>query len=156
MVNTTEIELAIANHFCYRSNIIVPNVFWGMGLNYEADIVVLRPSGLAVEIEIKISKAGIKADLKKAVQHNSRLFKELWFAVPMELSTDLNIPAHAGILAVTKSFVKRVRLPKRRSDAIVWDNTRRQKLLELGVMRIWGLKENLNSFKNRRRTEGNP
>ena len=50
-----DIERLVAAHFDHRANLIVPNVSWGWGLAYEADMVVVRPSGYAMEIEIKQS-----------------------------------------------------------------------------------------------------
>jgi len=97
-----DVEIAVAKHFNYRTNVIVPNVYWGLGLRYEADLVVLRPSNWAIEVEIKVSASDIKADLRKAHQHDSRLFKELYFAVPEELKNNPFIPDHAGILSASK------------------------------------------------------
>lgn len=50
-----EIEIAIARYFGIRQNAIVPNVSWGLGFPYECDLLILRDSGFAIEIEIKIS-----------------------------------------------------------------------------------------------------
>ena len=86
-----EVEIGVADKFNYRQNVIVPNVSWGIGLRYEADLVVLRPSGYAVEVEIKVNASDIKADLKKRHQHDSKLFRELWFAVPEELADCLSM-----------------------------------------------------------------
>ena len=152
-MNALEIELAIAKHFNYRTNIIVPNVWWGLGLDYEADLVVLRSSGYAIEIEIKTSKSDIKADLKKRFRHNSNLFKELWFAVPKNLENDPNIPERAGIITVEDKGsyrkVKRVRNPTRNKNAKAWSEAKKHKLVHLGLMRIWGLKEKLQAQKNK-------
>lgn len=153
-MTSTDIEMQVAKYFNYCTNIIVPNVSWGIyGLRYEADVVVLRPSGFAVEIEIKISKADIKRDLQKTHRHGSKLFRELWFAVPDILAQDQNIPEYAGVLAVTAkgdSFeIHKVRLPKINKSAILWPETSRNKLLHLGAMRIWGLKSNLMAQKLR-------
>ncbi len=158
-MNATDIELAVASHFNYRVNVIVPNVFWGIyGLQYEADVVVLRQSGFAVEIEIKTNKADIERDLRKRHQHRSRLFRELWFAVPDHLAQDSNIPEHAGILAVIDTGrhhkVSKIRPPKINKTAMRWPDTSRTKLLHLGVMRIWGLKSNLMAQKQRLRNKG--
>ena len=35
---TLEIETAVANYFGYRRQIIVPNVWWGLGFNHECEI----------------------------------------------------------------------------------------------------------------------
>lgn len=148
-----EVEIAVANYFCYRRNIIVPNISWGMGLRYEADVVVLRPSDYAVEIEIKVSAADIKADLKKKYQHDSNLFCELWFAVPEELTEHPDIPKHAGVLSVGKlGRVKVIRKPKRNKAGKKWTQEQRGKLLHLASMRTWTLKQNL--LRHRKLSEG--
>ncbi len=143
-----DVEIAVAKHFNYRTNVIVPNVYWGLGLRYEADLVVLRPSNWAIEVEIKVSASDIKADLRKAHQHDSRLFKELYFAVPEELKNNPFIPDHAGILSASKISMGRcrveiVRAAQRRKDAIKWEDSLRCKLAELGAMRIWTFKQHL-------------
>lgn len=155
MINPTaqQIEIAVAKHFDYRQNLIVPNVHWGLGLPYEADLVVLRPSGWAVEVEIKVTSSDIKADLKKRRQHDSNLFRELYFAVPECLIDNPNIPEHGGILSVywyTDKWhkdgwlkVRKVRDATRRKTATKWKPETRQKLCELAAMRIWALKQHL-------------
>lgn len=143
-----QVEIVVANYFDYRRNLIVPNVYWGLGLHYEADLVVLRPSGWAIEVEIKVSAADIRADLNKRRQHDSNLFRELYFAVPESLATNPNIPQHAGILSVywhndAWLKVKKVREATRRKTATKWKPETRQKLCELAAMRIWNLKQHL-------------
>ena len=151
---TRIVELATVQHFNYRTNIIVPNVSWGLGLRYEADLVVLRPSGFAAEVEVKASASDIKKDLEKRHGHGGRhytlklLFRELWFAVPEHLMFNPHIPDRAGILFtrydhrnIGKAYV--LRNPKIQKNAVKFDAKLKEKLLHLGVMRVWGLKENL-------------
>lgn len=145
-----QVEIAIAEHFNYRRNLIVPNVHWGLGLHYEADLVVLRPSGWAIEVEIKVSASDIKADLKKRRSHDSNLFRELYFAVPDALSEHPDIPEHAGILAVYWHRpgwlrVKALRRASLRKTATKWKPETRQRLCELAAMRIWSLKHHLSN-----------
>ena len=113
-------------------------------LRYEADVVILRPSGYAVEVEIKVSAGDIKADALKAHRHNSNMFRELWFAVPADLSDHPSIPEMAGILSVTedRGFLRVTAMRRGRCNryAKQWTPQQRQKLLEVGVMRIWSLK----------------
>ena len=151
-MTAVEIEIALALHFNSRVNAIVPNVSWGMGLNYEADVVVLRPSGYAIEIEIKVTASDIKRDLRKnAFAHCSPLFRQLWFAVPENLKDNTDIPDRAGVLSVGsksrgkygKFRVETVRAPKTNAKARKWTDKERLKLLSLGCMRIWTLKDNL-------------
>lgn len=148
-----QIEIAVAKHFGYRQNLIVPNVHWGLNLPYEADLVVLRPSSWAIEVEIKVTASDIKADTRKRRQHDSNLFRELYFAVPESLSANTNIPEHAGILSVYWHKpgwlkVKKVRCAALRKTATKWKPETRQKLCELAAMRIWSLKQHLNDRRN--------
>ncbi|MBI3152770.1 MAG: MmcB family DNA repair protein [Chloroflexi bacterium] len=162
MLDIPKIELLVVHHFDPRANVIVPNVYWGLELSYEADLVVLRPSGFAVEVEIKTSRADLRADRKKRHTHNSRLFRELWFALPLELADDSSIPEKAGILAIATRktglgdyhSLNTIRRGTLNRNAIRWTEAQRRKLLELGVMRIWSLKQVLQN--NRTRTRGKP
>ena len=145
--NTLQIELAVVNYFNPRMNIIVPNIWWGIGLKYEADLVVLRPSGFAIEIEIKTTASDIIADTKKSHRHDSDWFKELWFAIPENLSQNLHIPERAGILLIKNHkngyYAKAMRPPRINKMAKKWPSEKREKLMQLGIMRIWGLKQTL-------------
>ena len=147
-----EVELAVARHFDYRTNLIVPNVTSGMNLDYEADIVVLRPSGWAIEVEIKVSAADIRADLRKKHQHDSQMFKELWFAVPEALKDDPNIPDRAGILSVRETNdgairARQVRRAQRRKDAVKLQPKEVTQLYRIASMRTWKLKNDIAKMK---------
>ena len=60
-----QIEISIADYFCPRRNLVVPNVYWGLNFVYELDILVVTQSNYAYEIEIKTTISDIKADKKK-------------------------------------------------------------------------------------------
>ena len=159
-MRANDVELAVSRDFDIRQNIIVPNVYWGIrGLDYEADLVVLRPSGYAIEIEIKVTAADIRADLKKQHAHGSKLFKELWFAAPAELSGHRDIPARAGIISIEpcKSsswqpngyVARRIRVAQTNKSAVKWSEQRRLELCRLATMRVWSLKAHLARKKTR-------
>ena len=149
-LNCTEIEIAVARHINPRINLIVPNVFWGFGLNYEADLVVVTPTGYAWEIEIKTTVSDLKADQKKRYQHNSNKFKRLYFAVPYsmkEISLEL-IPERSGLLVVNYDYrVLLVKAPtsNRYAHKLTLDEV--EKLKDLAAMRIWSLKEHILRLK---------
>jgi len=63
-LKTSDIEFAVAKYFNFRKNLIVPNVSWGFNI-HECDLLIVRKSGYAIEVEIKISKSDFKADFKK-------------------------------------------------------------------------------------------
>ena len=153
------VECAVANHFGFRSNIIVPNVSWGIwGLNYEADMVIVRPSGWAMEVEIKVSAADIVADTRKSHHHNSRRFRQLWFAVPSHLAPHPAIPLQAGILSVTAypQHVTAMRAAQQNKDAQRWSPADMYRLTALGTMRIWVLKAALAARRNREAADARP
>ncbi len=151
IMTSQQVEIAVAQHFDYRRNIIVPNISWGMGLHYEADVVVLRASDYAIEVEIKVSASDIKADLKKHHTHDSELFCELWFAVPLSLSQHPDIPERAGILSIIgeRNRVSVVRKPQRNKLGVKWTTKQRLKLLHLASMRTWKLKQQMLKLKTK-------
>jgi hypothetical protein len=152
-ITTLEMEVQLAKYFGIRRNIVVPNVWWGMRFNHELDLLVITPSGHGYEIEIKISKSDLKADLKKPHLHNDRRLRELWFAIPESLADAVEfIPEDAGIIVVTKyqstktsyRYDCRVfRQPKRAKSAYQFTIEQQLKLAKLGTMRIWSLKQSL-------------
>ena len=153
-----DIELIVADDFNFRQNIIVPNVHWGLGLLYEADMVVLRKSGYAIEVEIKVTSQDIKADLKKRHHHDSNLFRELWFAVPAKLADHPDIPSRAGIISLEwhpyrgEYMCVRTRGAKANTKATRWTDAIKAKLTRLGCMRTWGLKAHLKKLRRDTRT----
>jgi hypothetical protein len=152
-----DIEISVAQHFGHRVNVIVPNVSWGWGLRHEADMIVLRPSGLCDEIEIKVTAADIRADLQKPHSHwEDRRVARVWFAVPAGLADCEAIPAQAGVIAVIREprqpgdygwrdrvEVRRPAKMRARQDRKPVSGADRIKLAELGAMRIWDLKSAL-------------
>ena len=147
------IEGLVASHFGYRHNLIVPNVSWGWGLRHEADLIVLRPSGCVEEVEIKVTAGDIRADARKLVSHFAeRRIRKLWFAVPEALALREEIPWQAGILALCwrpdrhgfdLPVIETRRAPWLCRDARHATDAERQKLAELGCMRVWSLKASL-------------
>jgi hypothetical protein len=140
-----EIELAISSYFDPRRNTIVPNVWWGMGFDHECDLLVLTKSGFAYEVEIKISRSDLRADLRKRNGHESKYIKKLYFAMPdkMETCVDL-VPGRAGILLVQQTGgVRKIREAKQVSEAKPFPVEKQLKLAQLGTMRIWTLKREL-------------
>ncbi len=152
-----EIEEAVARMFGVRQNMIVPNISWGLGI-HECDLLVVRPTGFAVEVEIKVSRSDLKKDAEKKHGHISDKIKQLYFAVPEKLVDDAMqyAPVHAGIIAVSNKYPR---------DTFGWSaywnkativhpavtnklarpltDSECAQVARLGCMRIWGLKEKL-------------
>ena len=147
-MKTLEIEIAIMKYLNIRQNLVVPNVFWGMGLRYECDLVKLSKNNYATEIEIKVSKSDLLKDREKRNYHNSRLFKYLYFAVPSELKEIAlqEIPEKSGLFIVTSRHnqlhVNEIRKPVKRVCK-QWTEQQRYNLARLGALRILGLKQKL-------------
>ena len=152
-LTTAEMEVALAHFLDYRTNLIVPNVHWGTNF-HECDLLVVSRAGYLTEIEIKISRADLKADKKKWHEHKGSQIKRLFFALPsyLENSIDL-VPDRAGIILVR---------PRDSDAAPTWMPRCRElrpsewqprapkisaedqyKIATFGARRIWGLKQKL-------------
>ncbi len=157
-----EIESRIAEYFDPRRNVIIPNVWWGMGFNHECDLLVLTRSGYAYEVEIKTSRADLKADLKKKNGHYSPKIRKLYFAIPENLKPHIDlIPERAGILMVMQGgkypgMIEKIREAKPQESAHRFTVEQRIKLAELGTMRIWPLKRAWSELWQRYEDERNP
>jgi hypothetical protein len=97
---------------------------------------------MAHEIEIKISRADMRADLDKKHQHNSIKIRCLWYAGPEILKETFEelCPKNAGIILVRENeslnhaYVHRKAKP---NNARKFTIEERLKMAELGTMRYW-------------------
>ncbi len=154
----SELEYYIARYFDFRQNLIVPNIWWGMGLNHECDLFILTKSGFAYEVEIKTTKADLKRDQKKGHCHGSKFLKRLYFGIPELLSPYIDlIPENAGILVLKPgkygAEVEKVREAKPNPNAIKLTPEKRLKLAELGTLRTWSLRKSWLDFDYSREQE---
>lgn len=147
IISLANMELAIAKYFGWRTNIIVPNVSWGANI-HECDIFIIKPSGYAIEVEIKRSKQDLKANFKKKHNHSGHRISELYYAIPNQLYESCKelIPDEAGIILVSIlnnvsccSIVK----PAKKNKRVKLTQKEICNISRLGVMRIWGLKSKL-------------
>lgn len=149
-MNALQVEIAVANLYNYRANIIVPNVSWGWLLKHEADLIVVNKNNIVTEVEIKVTLSDLKADFKKRHNHESKNIHRLVYAIPfamLEKALPL-IPDHCGIITVNeverhdlKYYVaNHYRLPKKNRNLPITDK-QLQDLMRLAVMRIWTLKQ---------------
>lgn len=141
-----DLEIAVANHFNYRLNLIVPNVFWGLGFKHELDVAVMTPSQYLTEIEIKTTASDLRRDMLKRHAHESTRIRRHFFAVPKPL---LGIAQSLdrqewGILSYSGHFMECVRPAKINKTARPLSDVEANKLRELAAMRIWTLKKSLN------------
>lgn len=147
-LTTTEMEIAVMEYLGWRRNIVVPNISTSF-LPYEADVVSLTPSLWATEVEIKISKADLLADFKKKRYHDSPMFRQFYYAVPLWMQDFAleHISDRAGLIVVRKgeydprlliASLHRTAKPNPRCRQLTADE--RLYLARLGAMRICGLK----------------
>jgi hypothetical protein len=147
-MHSGDIEIAVAKWYDYRRYFIVPNVSYGLNI-HEVDMLVISPSDWATEIEIKISIADLKADLKKSHGHRSNKIKYLYFAIPEELKEKAKglIPERAGLLIVKEdkygyTSINKVKTACINKTARKITSDERLQLGRLAAMRIWSLKQN--------------
>lgn len=78
-----EIQQALHDTWLFnkRSDIMVPNVSWGL-LPYEADFVDINKSGYLTEIEIKRSFEDFKKDFSKKHNHDDERVYYFYYCVP--------------------------------------------------------------------------
>ena len=169
-MNAQDIEIALAGWYDYRQNVIVPNV--GSGVVYhECDMLVLTPSGYLTEIEIKVTKADLKADFKKKHGHRTTSnVKQFFYCYPALMKDcDKLIPASAGIIHIdevvpyylsdsTGNKIKilrprLVRQAKINKGVQPLSDKDRMSLMRLGCMRIWSLKRKLSEVRHNRINE---
>jgi hypothetical protein len=152
--HSAHIEVAVALLIGYRNHVIVPNVYLGLGLRHECDLLVLDSKKRFTEVEIKISRSDLKKDLEKWHQHKSALISRLVYAVPvdlLELATEI-LPKTVGLISVAyndrmKRFVGNWERVNRHEKKPPVPEPTIRKFMELGTMRIWTLKQKLNRIK---------
>ncbi len=149
---TAEVEWAVAMFFDPYRNIVVPNVSYGLGLPYEADLLIMTKAGYIYEVEIKVSKADLRADAKKYHHHDGEKIRKLWFAFPEKLCKpdcfEL-VPDDAGILTVLPDGeVKILRKAKTRDHETIKEKDR-EKLLWLGYIRVWHYRRTIRELRRK-------
>ncbi len=161
-VTTNELEIAVVQLFNQAMDLILPNVMQSWMLDYEADLVMVNRSRYAYEVELKTSRADLKADGKKRHKHDAPIFKRLYFAMPGEIIDLYLIPERAGILSYKNRVVaehvnwagKRVaeytyrdlelfREPTDNRMARKLTRDEIQKLKGIAYYRLWGLKRSV-------------
>lgn len=138
----------------------VPNVSWGWGLDYEADLIAVSKAGWANEVEIKCCKYDLKADHLKAKHRGGpglyldERIKRFWYAVPSLLLETALDPAIVdktfGIIEIESpknSYdFPRARMERQavnRGRARLVTAEERVKLMHLGLLRYWELRRKL-------------
>lgn len=146
-----EIQWQLANSygspfFARRHLAVVPNVSWGFGLLWEADLLCMTKSGFISEIEIKISMSDWRADrLKKKFGHLGSLetrIKNFYYACPWELASrweQVGIPEFAGVIAVYDENACKILRPAKTLPHRRCTEKEVLKLLRLAALKAWDL-----------------
>ncbi len=150
-ISTAEMEVYLASYFDYRQNLIVPRVHWGFGADmHECDLLIMSKAGYLTEVEIKISRADLRADAKKVHGHRNARIKYLYFAIPDYLQHCQEfVPERAGVILVrpgdgsTWTRCQKFRAPTCQKGVPKMGETERYKLARLGALRIWNLKRQI-------------
>ena len=140
-MKTHEIELAVAEYFNPRVNIVVPNVYWSF-FNYECDLIVLTPAKCVYEVEIKTSRSDLMADFKKKRFHNDGRIKRFYYAIPEGLLTHINVmPDYAGVIFVREYQPKKYRAIVKREaknkSKHKFSDKDRLNFLRISQLRMW-------------------
>lgn len=136
-MNSKEIQQALVRHrYDVRRVLVMRNCCF---TGFEADLLVIQPTGYVTEIEIKISvsdylnefkattkkkkharlQAAMDGDVNKKVTWKARhpnLIKHFYYAFPEELWPKIakkEMPEYAGVLLVSRGRVKELRKPKK-------------------------------------------
>lgn len=149
-IKTIDIEVAVANYFGVRQNIIVPNISWGIFI-HECDLLIIRPSGYAIEVEIKVSVQDLKNDFLKKHNHKDSRIKQMYYAIPEYMynkALDL-IPINCGIITVNKYdnindyYDTQVKREAKINDSKKLTQEEINHVAHLGCMRIFTLKRKI-------------
>lgn len=149
-LSVKQIQLALRNQFFdKRNDLIVPNVSWGL-LDYEADLFVIKKSGVSTEVEIKRSIEDLRADFRKGHRHNAA--NSFFYCVPASIVED----AKKLLASREKEFGFVPRLLCFGEDGVVrdacfgepfvdgrprYDSTQKATLGRLASIRYWNLLE---------------
>ena len=148
-----EIEIALTRFYKEQKHIMIPNFY----VDHECDLLVIRKTGYAIEVEIKRSVADMKKDLEKSHGHTSNKITEFYYCFPEKIADKCIplVPKHAGILVVKKPYqfakVSMLRHAKRNKDAVKWTPKEIKKVLRYCTYRMWKLKRDVFKLKSKKK-----
>ena len=148
-MTTPEMEIALARFFDPRRSLIVPNISWSM-FRHECDLLIVTKAGYAYEVEIKVSRADMKQDELKSHHHESKIISRLYFAIPKALLKHIDlIPGNAGIISVGLNAHCMIIREAPKNNGYKFTDQQRYDVARLATMRIWGLKQTIERYKQR-------
>ena len=147
-----QMQNILSEYFDTRRNFCLPNTSWGLRFRYEIDLLVVSPHGYCTEIEIKVDRNDLKRDCLKRHGHESKMIKNLYFAVP-EYLADLEgwIPDRAGFIVVKNLNEKpHVYIVREAEVQLNVERLTEKDFVKLGwltSMRFWNLRKRLGETK---------
>lgn len=140
-----------------RSNLCVPNVSWGMGIQYEADLLVVTKAGYCTEYEIKRSYADFLADMKKDESaHKAPWVYRFYYVIPESIKDKVlkYFNNKGGELPGIISYDERGMIDICGGYPYVKGGRRmfleeQLKVAKLGTMRYWSLRNKTNQTHTR-------
>lgn len=113
---------------------------------HECDVLAINKIGYATEYEIKISKADLRADIKKDHCHSNDLIKSTIFVVPFELLDFAleNVPENFGVGYLDVShysdrdsfYLVTKRKPISNKNAVKWNQEQINKIYQKAYFRF--------------------
>lgn len=81
---------------------IIPNCYWGLDLNHEADLLTISKTRIATEYEIKVNYSDFKKDKAKHHGHRSDKINKLYYVAPGNLADRIKneLPENAGLVSI--------------------------------------------------------
>jgi len=148
-----------------RQCIVVPNISWGFGLAWEADLISVTPAGYATEIEIKVSVSDFRADSKKRKHELIRSSKisSFVYAMPKEIyeKAGVDVPEDYGIILI-EPYKSRYLNDERDGHVAKWHRRPKKfnktkiegkqitELYRLGYLRMWDAKHVIKKLRSAR------
>lgn len=160
-ITVTDIELALTmgGPLDKRRYVVVPNVYWGWGLSYEADLIAVhRETNCVMEVEIKRTVQDFRNDRKKQKFWErgrlDRRIRRFYYAMPKQIADVVRqeLPPGAGLYVleldeergvVTVDVAVRA---KRVADSRMATPEEIKTLHELASMRYWDLRNTMHRY----------
>ena len=144
-----EIEVALAEHFRYLSNIVLfraINVGKTLPFYHETDCLVCSKAGYLKEIEIKRSWSDFLADFRKDHRHESEgCVSQFYYCVPISVfdkvkeKLQIENMEYSGIITYDENLNMRVEVEARKLGAKKLSIDQRLHLARLGTIRAISL-----------------
>jgi hypothetical protein len=110
-LDCSDIQLALFFEHDKGQNIIAFNTT--KVLRHEADVVLLRPTGVTVEFEVKVSRADFLADFRKVIKHQQLKLgieggpQHFYYACEPGVIPIEKVPSYAGLVHVSRKENRR-------------------------------------------------